>query len=130
MPLCTHKGDEGLTYPTVHSFEAEHPTVAILQRKRAAYPTVHTQGRGRADRPIPLCTLLRLSIPLLPFYKGKEPPIPLCTHKGEEELTYPTVHTFEAEHPTVAILQRKRAAYPTVHPQGRGRADLSHCAHF
>ena len=27
-------------------------------------------------------------------------PIPLWTHKGEEGLTYPTVHTFEAEHPT------------------------------
>ena len=165
IPLCTHKGDDGLTYPTVHTFEAEHPTVAILQRKRVAYPTVYTQGRGRADLshcahfwgwashcghftkeksclshcvhtrarkgwPIPLCTLLRLSIPLWPFYKGKELPIPLCTHKGEEGLTYPTVHTFEAEHPTVAILQRKRVAYPTVYTQGWGRADQSHCAHF
>ena len=57
-------------------------------------------------------------------------PIPLWTHKGEEGLTYPTVHTFEAEHPTVAILQMRRVAYPTVDTQGRGRADLSHCAHF
>ena len=57
-------------------------------------------------------------------------PIPLRTHKGEEGLTYPTVHTFEAEHPTVAILQMRRDAYPTVHTQGRGRADLSHCAYF
>ena len=165
IPLWTHKGEEGLTYPTVHTFEAEHPTVAILQMRRAAYPTVHTQGRGRADLshcvhfwgwashcghctnekrclshcghtrarkgwPIPLCTLLRLSIPLWPFYKWEELPIPLCTHKGEEGLTYPTVHTFEAEHPTVAILQMRRAAYPTVDTQGRGRADLSHCAHF
>ena len=227
------KGEEGLTYPTVHTFEADHPTVAILQMRRAAYPTVHTQGRGRADLshcahfwgwashcghftnekscqshcghtrarkgwpitlctllrlpqwyaqpqkcaqcdrqgrgradlshcahfwgwashcghftnekscqshcghtrarkgwPITLCTLLRLSIPLWPLYKWEELPIPLCTHKGEEGLTYPTVHTFEAEHPTVAILQLRRAAYPTVHTQGRGRADLSHCAHF
>ena len=165
IPLCTHKGEEGLTYPTVHTFEAEHPTVAILQMRRAAYPTVHTQGRGRADLshcahfwgwashsghctnekrclshcthtrarkgwPIPLCTLLRLSIPLWPFYKWEELPIPLCTHKGEEGLTYPTVHTFEAEHPTVAIVQMRRDAYPTVDTQGRGRADLSHCAHF
>ena len=91
IPLWTHKGEEGLTYPTVHTFEAEHPTVAILQMRRAAYPTVDT-------------------------------------HKGEEGLTYPTVHTFE--HPTVAILQMRRAAYPTVDTQGRGRADLSHCAHF
>ena len=159
------KGEEGLTYPTVHTFEAEHPTVAILQMRRAANPTVDTQGRGRADLshcahfwgwayhcghctneksclshcahtrarkgwPIPLCTLLRLSIPLWPFYKWEELPIPLCTHKGEEGLTYPTVHTFEAEHPTLAIVQMRRDAYPTVHTQGRGRADLSHCAHF
>ena len=191
------KGEEGLTYPTVHTFEADHPTVAILQMRRAAYPTVHTQGRGRADLshcahfwgwashcghftnekscqshcghtrarkgwPITLCTLLRLpqwyaqpqkcaqcdrqgrgradlshcahfwglSIPLWPFYKWEELPIPLWTHKGEEGLTYHTVHTFEAEHTTVAIVQMRRAAYPTVHTQGRGRADLSHCAHF
>ena len=30
----------------------------------------------------------------------------------------------------MAILQRKRAAYPTVDTQGRGRANLSHCAHM
>ena len=48
-------------------------------------------------------------------------PIPLCTHKGEEGLTYPTVHTFEAEHPTVAILQ-------VPIPEEKGC--LSHCAHF
>ena len=57
-------------------------------------------------------------------------PIPLWTHKGEEGLTYPTVHTFEAKHPTVAIVQMRRDAYATVDTQGRGRADLSHCAHF
>ena len=165
IPLWTHKGEEGLTYPTVHTFEAKHPTVAIVQMRRDAYPTVDTQGRGRADLshcahfwvwashcghftneksclahcghtrarkgwPITLCTLLSLSIPLWPLYKWEELPIPLCTHKGEEGLTYPTVHTFEAEHPTVAILQMGRAAYPTVDTQGRGRADLSHCAHF
>ena len=45
-------------------------------------------------------------------------------------LAYPTVHTFEAEHPTVAIVQMRRDAYPTVDTQGWGRADLSHCAHF
>ena len=60
-----------------------------------------------------------MSIPLWPFYKGKERPIPLCTHKGEEGLTCPTVDTFEDEHPTVAILQRKRAAYPTVHTESK-----------
>ena len=54
----------------------------------------------------------------------------MCTHKGEEGLTYPTVHTFEAEHPTVGILQMRRDAYSTVYTQGRGRADLSHCVHF
>ena len=227
------KGEEGLTYPTVHTFEADHPTVAILQmRKSCLSHCAHT--RARKGWPIPLCTLLRLSIPLWPFYKWEELPIPLWTHKGEEGLTYhtvhtfeaatvvcsaskcaqcdrqgrgradlshcahfwgwashcghftnekscqshcghtrarkgwpitlctlwgwayhcghctneksclshcahtraregltyPTVHTFEAEHPTVAILQMRRAAYPTVHTQGRGRADLSHCAHF
>ena len=42
-----------LAYPTVHTFEAEHPTVAILQMRRAANPTVDTQGRGRAD----VCTV-------------------------------------------------------------------------
>ena len=67
---------------------------------------------------------------LKPLLKGNELPIPLCTHKGEEGLTNPTVHTFQAEHPTVAILQMRRAAYPTVDTQGGGRADLSHCAHF
>ena len=64
------------------------------------------------------------------YFKAKIRPIPLWTHKGQEGLTYPTVHTFQAEHPTVAILQVRRDAYPTVHTQGRGRADLSHCAHF
>ena len=48
-PTVTHKDKEGLTYPTVHTFEAEHLTMAILQMRRAAYPTVHTQGGGRAD---------------------------------------------------------------------------------
>ena len=67
---------------------------------------------------------------LKPLLKGNELPIPLCTHKGEEGLTYPTVHSFEAEHSTLAILQVRRFAYPTVHTQGRGRADQSHCAHF
>ena len=71
-----------------------------------------------------------LKFVLKTLLKGNELPIPLWTHKGEEGLTYPTVHTFEAEHPTVAILQMRRDAYPTVHTQGRGRADLSHCAHF
>ena len=56
--------------------------------------------------------------------------MPLCIHNGEKGLTYPTVHTFEAEHPTVAILQMRRTAYPTVHTQWRGRADLSHSVHF
>ena len=118
------KGEEGLTYPTVHTFEAEHPTVAIVQMRRAAYPTVHTQGRGRADLshcahfwgwashcghftneksclshcahtrarkgwPIPLCTLLRLSIPLWPLYKWEEMPIPLCTHQPFLALVCP-----------------------------------------
>ena len=65
-----------------------------------------------------------------PLLKGYELPIPLCTHNGEKGLTYPTVHSFEDEHPTVAILQIRRAAYPTVHTQWRGGADLSHCAQF
>ena len=160
IPLCTHKGEEGLTYPTVHTFEAEHPTLAIVQMRRDAYPTVHTQGRGRADLshcahfwgwashcghftneksclshcahtrarkgwPIPLCTLLRLSIPLWPLYKWEEMPIPLWTHKGEEGLTYHTVHTFEAEHTTVAIVQMRRAAYPTVHTSALPRPCVS-----
>ena len=54
----------------------------------------------------------------------------LCRRKGEEGLTYPTVHTFDAEHPSVTILQMRRDAYPTLDTQGQGRADLSHCTHF
>ena len=48
--------------------------------------------------------------------------------RGRADLSH-CAH-FWADHPTVAILQMRRAAYPTVHTQGRGRADLSHCAHF
>ena len=55
---------------------------------------------------------------LKPLLKGNELPIPLCTHNSEEGLTYPTVHSFETEYPTVAILQMRTAAYPTVHPAG------------
>ena len=42
-----------------------------------------------------------LKFVLKTLLKGNELPIPLCIHKGEEGLTYPTVHTFQAEHPTV-----------------------------
>ena len=78
-------------YPTVYTqgrgradlshcihFESPHPTVAILQMRRAAYPTVDT--RGRKVRPVPLCTLLSLTISLWSFYKGKELHIPQLTH--------------------------------------------------
>ena len=42
MPLTTHKDEEGITYRTVHPFNSYHPTVIILQMRRAAYPNVHT----------------------------------------------------------------------------------------
>ena len=123
---CAHiRARKGWPIPLCTLLRAEHPTVAIVQMRRDAYPTVDTQGRGRADL-IPLCTLLRLIIPLWPFYKWEELPIPLCTHKGEEGLTYHTVHTFEAA--TVVCSASKVCAQ--CDRQGRGRADLSHCAHF
>ena len=53
-------------------------------------------------------------------------PIPLCTHKGKEEMTYPTVHTFNSHHPTVAILRMRRAAYPTVSTKGRGNEGMTY----
>ena len=87
IPLCTHKGEEGLTYPTVHTFQAEHPTVAILQMRRAAYPTVYTPGQDwltyptvytfEADPTVANLQMRRAAYPTMYIMAGNGGPIPL-----------------------------------------------------
>ena len=62
----------------MHSFQAEHPTVTILQVRRAAYPTVHTQGQGV------------LTYPTVHTFKSHGHPVAILLRK---RAAYPTVHT-------------------------------------
>ena len=82
-PTVGHFTNENrATSPNVHTFNSYHTTttVAVLQMRRAAYPTVH-------------------------IFCSHHPTVDHFTN--EKSSPYPTVHTFNFHHPTVAILQMR-----------------------
>ena len=62
----------------MHSFQAEHPTVSILQMRRAAYPTVDTQGEEG------------LTYPTVHTFEAEHPTVAILQVR---RVAYPTVHT-------------------------------------